>query len=115
MPGRNLPHGGNAGPGAVIVDRREIEFLAPSLAISGRAGAVFTRKQTSGERRPYHEAELFLLHQRHDLTLQITAGNRVIGLHRFETGKTSPFRNAERLGNPPRRPVGKPDIANEPA
>ena len=50
--------------------------------------------------------------QRHDLALEVAAGDRIIGLHGLEAGKALALGDAQRLGDAPGLPVGDADIAH---
>ena len=78
----------NRSPGAILVDRREVETGAATLAIAGSAGPIFAGQQAAGERRPDHQPQFLFDQQRNDVTLKVAAGDRVIGLHRLEAGES---------------------------
>ena len=48
-----------------------------------------------------------------DLPLEVASGDRIIGLHRIEFRPAEMRGNSQRLGDPPGRPIGAADIANQ--
>ena len=51
---------------------------------------------------------------RHDFAFEVAAGQGIIGLQAFEPGQAQPLRDAEGLGDLPRRPVRNPGVADVP-
>ena len=73
--------------GALLVDRREVERGAARVVAGPLPSrANLPRQEAAGERAPHHDAEPLVLDQRHDLALEVAAGDRVVGLHRLEAG-----------------------------
>src|SRR5688572_24314495 len=92
-------------PGAVAVNRREVEIGATAVGALLLALVILAREQAAGERAPYHQADPFRLQHRHDFTLEVAADQGVIGLERDRPGETVALRQADRLGDLPGCPV----------
>lgn len=62
-------------------------------------------QETAGERTPHQQAQLLRLKERHQLALEVTPGDRVIGLQRVEAREIQASRYPERRRDPPCLPV----------
>src|SRR3546814_18279774 len=97
-----LAHSCDASPAAILVHRRESEFGAATSIISVRcAGSVFPGQKAARKRRPHHQAQLLFGEKRNDLALQVPPGDRIIGLHRFESRLVPGIGQPQPLRPPP--------------
>ena len=111
----DLAHGVDRVVGALLVERREVERRSPAAGLALLVARVLAAQEAAGERAPDHQPDALRLHHRHQLALEVAAGDRVISLERGGPGEVFALGDADRLGDLPRRPVGQADITHDPA
>ena len=98
--------------GVFALNRRKIEARAPRVVWPGKVAAKLAAQQAARKRAPDHQPEPFLRHQRNDLALDISAGNRIIGLDRFKARPSLACGETERLHDLPGHQVRAADVAD---
>src|SRR5215472_1993444 len=109
---RDLAHRVDAVERAVLVQRRKVERGAPAVRLALAVAAVLAAQEPAGERAPDEQREAFALQHRHELALEVAAGDRVVRLQALEAREAEPLGDAERLHDLPGRPVGDADVAD---
>ena len=73
---------------------------------------LLAAEQAAGQGAPDHQAHALAAQHRHDLALQVAAGDGVVGLQALEPGQAEALGDAQGLHDLPGGPVGHADIAD---
>ena len=79
---RDVAHDVDAGERASLVDGGKVEGDATRALRPFAFAVVLAGEQAAGERAPDHQADALGFEERHDLALDVAAGDRVVGLER---------------------------------
>ena len=79
---------------AAAIDRREVERRAARALGPGLVGIELAGEQAAGERAPRQDREALILRERHDLALDVAAGDRVVHLRAHEARQAVRVREA---------------------
>src|SRR5690242_18397136 len=101
----DLAHHVYAGPGAILVHRRKIEGSTPRALRSIAAGTEFAGEEAACERAPDHQSHFLVGQHRHNLTLEVASGYRIIRLQSFEARPAMLRCDALSFHDLPRLPV----------
>src|SRR5882757_2137314 len=114
MRARNGSHALDESEAVLLVEGNDVE---PGIAVVrvGKTGAtVLPTQETRGERAPDGEAQTITAHHRDDIPLDIATQQRVMHLSMGEGCQALGFLDLDGGGRPPRRPVGKAEVAHLP-